>query len=323
MKDLARILVLILGLLPWTVLADVYPSKPLRLIIPFPVGGSSDILGREIAHHLGPFWGQPIAVENVGGANGVLGSMALVKARPDGYTLMFHIVTSHVTNPWVYRQLPYDISRDFTSITLIGSSSLIFVAHPSFRGSSIGDLVNLAKLRPNAIPVGSFGSASMGHIAVALLERMAGIDILHVPYSGSGPAVLDTLKDQVPVSVVALPAALPLIRQGRLRPLAVTTTNGSRLLDGVPPVAQSTGLGGYDLSLMYGFFAPAGTPVPLVYQVREAVASVLSSPHVQRRLNEGGIDQIIASKPEEMDAYIRHEMRKVEGLVRAAGVEPE
>lgn len=323
MKNLARILLLVLVILPLVALADNYPSKPIRLIIPFPPGGSSDILGREIAHHLGHLLEQQLVIDNLGGANGVLGTAALANAQPDGYTLMFHIITSHVTNPYVYKNLPYDISRHFASITLVGSSSLIFVAHPSFQGSSIDDLISLAKLRPNAIPVGSFGRASMAHIAVALLERMARVNVLHVPYKGSGPAVLDTLRDQVPVSVVALPAALPLIRQGRLRPLAVTTSHRSQLLPSVPPVAQTTGLAGYDLSLMYGFLAPAKTPVSMVNRLRGAVASVLKSPHVQRRLNERGIDQFIASTPEEMDAYIRHEMGRVKSLVHAAGVKPQ
>jgi tripartite-type tricarboxylate transporter receptor subunit TctC len=264
-----------------------------------------------------------MVIDNRGGANGLIGTKALAIAAPDGYSLMFHIITSHITNPWVYKKLPYDIVRDFASITLVGSSGLVFAANPSFPARNMQDLISLAKANPGATSIGSFGTASMGHLSIKLLERMANVNVAHVPYSGSGPAILATLAGHVPVSVVGLPAALPYFKNGRLRPLALTIAKRSEQLRNVPAVAETPGLAGYDAGLMYGLLAPAHTPLIIIKQVQEATVLVLKSPDVQRRLHERGIDHAIGSTPEEMDAYIRIEMEKVGNLVKAAGVTPD
>jgi tripartite-type tricarboxylate transporter receptor subunit TctC len=223
----------------------------------------------------------------------------------------------------VYKTLPYDIVRDFASVTLVGSSALVFAANPSFPAQNMQDLISLAKANPGTISIGSFGTASMGHLSIKLLESMANVNVTHVPYSGSGPAVVATLAGHVPVSVVGLPAALPYIKQGRLRPLALTIAKRSEQLLNVPTVAETPGLAGYDAGLMYGLLAPAHTPPVVIKQVQEVTVVVLRSPEVQRRLHERGIDQVIGSTPEEMDTYIRIEMKKIGKVVKAAGVTPQ
>jgi tripartite-type tricarboxylate transporter receptor subunit TctC len=287
------------------------PAKPIRLIIPFPPAGSSDIIGRELANRLSARLATPIAVENRGGANGLIGSQTLLHAAPDGRTLMFHILTSHVANAAIYPRLPFDVLKDFSSISWIGSASLVYAAHPSFPAKNIGELVGLSKSMPQGLSVGSFGQASMAHVSILVLADAANAKVAHIPYSGSGPAVMATLSGEVPVSVVGLVAALPYIKSGRLRPLAVTTTKRSPQLPDVPAVGEYADLIGYSESLTYGFLAPAGTPSAVIAKINEAVVSLVQSFEMQERLGQLGVDEIVGSTPEEMDAYIRRELTKL------------
>lgn len=303
--------------------AHAYPTRAVRLIVPFPPGGSSDILGREFAHHLGVALNIPIVVENRGGANGLIGSKALTAASPDGHTLLFHILTSHIANAAVHEHLPYDVLKDFASISLIGSAGLVYVAHPSFAANNMDELIRLAKTSPGGISVASFGTGSMAHLSIATLVTLAKAKMSHIPYTGSGPAVLATVAGHVPVSVVGLPAALPYIRSGRLRPLAVTSAKRSAQLPDVPAVGETTGLTGYNEPVMYALLAPARTPARVIRRANEATVSVLRSPSPQARLKALGIDDVVGSTPEEMDLYIRYELNRFGQLVRSSGKLPE
>jgi tripartite-type tricarboxylate transporter receptor subunit TctC len=318
--SLLRALALVLAWIATSALPEAYPDKPVRLIIPFPPGGSSDIIGREFAHELRLALDVPVFVDNRGGANGIIGANALAMAAPDGYTLVFHILTSHLTNPWVYRNLPYDTVHDFSSITLVGRAGLVFAANPSFPAETIEDLVSLGKTSSGKISIGSFGTASMSHLSIELLKRIAEVQLSHVPYRGSGPAVTATLSAQVPVSVVGLPAALPYIKTGRLRALAVTSARRSFEIPNVPTVAESAGLEGYEAALMYALLAPAHTPPSIIKRVQQAAVFVLQSLDLQRRLHHRGMDEVIGSTSDEMDAYIVTEMEKIRKLVKSAGL---
>jgi tripartite-type tricarboxylate transporter receptor subunit TctC len=287
------------------------PAKPIRLIIPFPPAGSSDIIGRELANRLSARLATPIVVENRGGANGLIGSQALLHAAPDGRTLMFHILTSHVANAAIYPRLPFDVQKDFSSISWIGSASLVYAAHPSFPAKNIAELVGVSKSMPQGLSVGSFGRASMAHVSILVLADAANAKVAHIPYSGSGPAVMATISGEVPVSVVGLAAALPYIKSGRLRPLAVTSTKRSPQLPDVPAVGEYPDLLGYSESLTYGFLAPARTPESVIRSVNEAVVALVQSPETQARLGQLGVDEIVGSTPAEMDAYIGRELSKL------------
>lgn len=323
MNSFLRALAILLAWVATTALAQAYPTKPIHLIIPFPPGGSSDIIGREFAHHLGLALSARIFVDNRSGANGLIGAKALVMAAADGHTLMFHILTSHLTNPWVYKNLPYDVVRDFSSITLVGRAGLVFAVNPSFPAKTVEELISLAKRSPGKISIGSFGTASMSHLSIELLKRKANVDVSHVPYSGAGPAVAATLAGHVPVSVVGLPAALPYIKTGRLWPLAVTSARRSAQLPNVPTVAESAAFKRYEAVLTYALLAPAHTPPSVIKQVQKAAALILQSPKVQRRLYARGMDEVIGSTSEEMDAYIGTEIEKIRKLVKSAGVVPQ
>jgi tripartite-type tricarboxylate transporter receptor subunit TctC len=315
-----RILAFLFACFALEAFGQSYPSKPIRLIIPFPPGGSSDVVGRELAHHLGRALGTHLVIDNRGGANGLLGTKALAVAAPDGYTLGFHILTSHITNPFVYRNVPYDVMRDFSSITLVGWSGLVFVANPAFPAKTMQDLIDLSRATPGGINIGSFGTASLAHLSIELLKSMADVNVTHVPYNGSGPAVAATLAGQVPVSVVGLPAALPSIKTDRLRPLAITGAKRSPQLPDVPTVAEAPELPHFDAGLMYGLLAPANTPTAIIRQVQQATVEVLKSPDVQHRLHQRGLDSIIGSTPEEMDAYLKSETAKIRTLLVGAGI---
>jgi tripartite-type tricarboxylate transporter receptor subunit TctC len=300
-----------------------YPSKPIHLIVPFPAGGPSDLVGRELAAGIGAALGQTVIVENRSGANGAVGAAAVARAAPDGYTIMFQNMTSHLTNPWVYKQLPYDTVADFTPITQVASSTLLVAAHPAFPAKTIAELIALAKAKPGTVGIASFGAGSMAHLGIELLKSMAGVDVIHVPYKGGAPAVADALAGHVPVAIVGLPVALPLVQQGRLRALAVTGRSRAKQLPDVPTVSETPGLAGYDASLMYGLWAPAKTPAAIVGTLHDAAVKLLRTPEVRRKLEDQGMDEVIANTPEQMAANIRVDMEKIGNLVRASGLQPE
>ena len=285
MSLLRSTLALMLSALACNALAQTYPSKPIRMVVPWPPGGTNDILGRSLAEPLGRTLGQQVIVDNRGGSNGVIGAEAVARAPGDGYTIMFHSITSHVTNPAVYKKLAYDTINDFTPVTQIAWVPLVIVVHPSFPAKNVRELIAIAKSQPGQVNYASFGQGSMSHLAGELLKMMAKIDIVHIPYKGGGPALIDALAGHVPVYLSSIAPSLPNIKAGRLRVLGLTGTDRSKQLPDVPTVAETPGLKGYDATIMYAIWAPAKTPREIVNQLHGAIVKVIHTPQFKERLD--------------------------------------
>ena len=309
--------------LPFRASAQSYPAKPIRMVIPWPAGGPSDLVGRELAERMSRVLGQTIIIENRGGANGVPGADNVAKSAPDGYTLMFHNLTSHVTNPSVTKVMPYDTLTDFAAITQVSSSSLLIAAHPSFAPKNMAELITAAKAKPGSINMASFGSGSMGHLGIEQLKLMSGADVNHIPYKGGAPAVSDTLGGHTPVCVVGFPVALPHVKSGKLHALAVTTLTRSAQLPDVPTVAETAGLAGYDASLKYGLWAPAKTPAAILKRLHETASSVINAAEFKAKVLLQGMDEVFSNTPEEMQATIKGDLERIAKLVKLSGLKPE
>ena len=305
------------------VFAQAYPAKPVRMVIPWPPGGTNDILGRLLADRMSGALKQQVIVDNRGGSNGLIGAEVVAKSAPDGYTIMFHSITSHVTNPTVYKKLGYDTISDFAPITQIAWVPLVIVVHPSFPAKTVRDLINLAKARPGEINYASFGTGSMSHLAGELLKAMAKIDMVHVPYKGGGPALINTLGGQVVVYFSSITPSLPHIQAGKLRALGVTGPRRSKQLPQVPTVAETPGLKEYDATIMYAMWAPAKTPPEIIARLNSEIVKILQIPDFRSRLEQEGASDPIGNSPEEMAKFIRADMEKLAKLVKAAGIEPQ
>jgi len=303
--------------------AQGYPSKPIRMVVPWPPGGTNDIVGRALAEPLGRALGQQVIVDNRGGSNGVIGAEVVARAAPDGYTLMFHSITSHATNPAVYKKLNYDTLRDFSPITLIAPVSLVIVVHPSFPPKTARELIALARARPGDVAYASFGTGSMSHLAGELLKQMAKVDLLHVPYKGGGPALVDTLAGHVPVYFSSVAPSLPHIKAGKLRALAVTAGKRTPQLPDVPAVAETPGMKDYDAVILYGTWAAGRTSRDVVSRLNSEIVKILRTPGFRTRLEELGLGEPSPSTPEQMAEAIRTDMVKLAGLVKAAGLTPQ
>jgi tripartite-type tricarboxylate transporter receptor subunit TctC len=300
-----------------------YPAKPVRMVVPWPPGGTNDILGRALAEPLGRALGQTVIIDNRGGSNGVIGADAVARAPADGYTIMFHSITSHVTNPYVYKKLSYDTVNDFTPVTQIAWVPLVIVAHPSFPAKNVRELIAVAKAQPGQVNYASFGQGSMSHLAGELLKMMAKIDIVHIPYKGGGPALIDALAGHVPVYFSSIAPSLPNIKAGRLRALGLTGSDRAKQLPDVATVAETPGLKGYDATIMYAVWAPAKTSPEIVNRVREAIVKVIHTPQFKERLDFEGASAPIGNTPAQMAATIQSDMKKLSQLVQVSGLKPE
>ena len=254
--------------------ADTYPNRPIKLIITWPVGGFADTLGRTVANQLGPILGQQIVVENRGGANGMIGADAVAKAAPDGYTLMFQSVTSHAINPTMYSKTPYSAEKDIIPLAVIAQVPMLLVANPNLAAKNIAELIALAKKEPDTLSYASFGNGSASHLAGALLTNQAGIKITHIPYKGGAPAITDTLSGQVPMSFSAFGVALPHVKSGKLIALGTTGPSRAKLLPDVPAIEESGNLKGYEMSIVYAVWAPAGMPAPIISRLTKALEQI-------------------------------------------------
>lgn len=293
------------------------PTKPVRFVVPYPPGGGTDIIAPIMQEPLTKALGQPIIVENRGGTGGAVGTAEVAKAAPDGYTVLFTL-SSHTINPVLYK-LPFDTERDFAPISLLASLPQLLAANPAVPVTSVGELIAAAKANPGRYAFASVGNGSPSHIAGELLKLRAGIDMVHVPYQGGGPAVADTLGGQVPFLFVSIPAAMSHVRSGRLRPLAVTTLKRSPAAPGVPTVAEAAGIPEYEVDSWYAMFAPAGTPPTIVDGLQKAVARVVQTPEVKRKLLEQGADAV-GSSTAELAGVVRSELKKWSQLVRDAKI---
>ncbi len=308
------------ALLAAPLLAQSWPAKPVRMVIPWPPGGGNDILGRVLADPLGQALGQSIVVENRGGSNGLLGAEVVARAPADGYTIMFHSVTSHMLNPAFYPKVPYDTIADFQPITLVGEVPLVILAHPSLPAKSVKELIALARKQPGALSWASFGIGSMSHLGGEMFMSTLGIRMNHVPYKGGGPAMIDIFGGHVPVYFSSLATAIAPVKNGKLRGLAITSAARTKLLPDVPTVNEAAGITGYDATIMYGVFAPAKVPADMVKRLNETLGRLLRNPDIVGKLEAQGLSGATPGTPEEMAAYIRTNLPRWSKIVRDSGV---
>jgi tripartite-type tricarboxylate transporter receptor subunit TctC len=294
-----------------------WPTKPVRFIVPYPPGGGTDVIARIVQPRLAEALGQTIVIENRGGAGGLLGTELASKAAADGYTFLFTL-SSHTINPILYKA-PFDIERDFTAVTLIVSVPQLIVAHPDARLGSMKDVVASARAQPGKLAFASVGNGTPSHIAGELLKLRTGIDMLHVPYKGGGPAVADTLGGQVPLLMVSMPAVIGHVRAGKLLPLAVTTRKRNPGAPEIPTVAEALKLPDFEVDSWYALFAPAQTPVAVVARMQKEIARVIELPDVKARLLEQGGDTV-GSSPQYLDKVVKGELLKWAEVVRDANI---
>ena len=298
--------------------SQTYPVRPIRLMVPFPAGGGSDTMGRVVGARLGERLGQQIVVENRPGAGGSIGADAVAKAAPDGYMLLLGSTSEVVQYPNVNPKVPYSPTRDFAPVSFVGTVPLILVAHPSLPVKSVKDVIALARQRPGEINFSSAGNGSTTHLAVELLVLTTGIKMTHVPYKGSPPAVADLVAGNVQIGIPTMPAALQLVRAGRLRALGVSTAKRASVLPDVPTLLEA-GVKGYDTALWTGLLAPAGTPGGILARLHAETVYVLGLPEVREALAKQGADAE-SSTPEQFAAYIRSELAKWAKVVKDANV---
>lgn len=299
--------------------AQTYPDRPVRFVVPWAAGGGTDIFARVIAEKLHQSMGQPFVVENRAGASGNIGAAFVARATPDGYTIMLATITL-ATNPALYKNMEFDATKDFVPITLIAGVPHMLVVNPSVPAKNVKELIALAKQKPGKLNYSSAGIGSPFHIAAELFKETADVNIVHVPYKGGAPAILDAVGGQVDMSFANLVAVLPMVKSGQLRALAVTSAKRSSAAPDVPTMAEA-GLPGYDFSSWFGVLAPAGTPHDIIVKLNKEIIKALKDPDVEKQLTEQGAD-LIASTPEEFDSYLKSETTKWGKVIRAAGIQP-
>jgi len=301
--------------------AQTYPAKPVRFIVPFPPGGSADILARAIGQKAGDGLGQQLVVENRPGAGTAIGTEALAKSAPDGYAIMIGTVSSHAINPALNPKLPFDPVKDFTPVSLVASIPFAMIVHPSVPAKSVQEFVALARAKPGTLNYSSAGNGTSNHLAGELLRSMTGIDVVHIPYKGSAPALNDLLAGQISLMFDLVLTAAPHVKSGAARGLAVTGAQRSSVLPDLPTVAES-GLPGYEVSAWFGIFAPAGIPQPVVQRLNAEFVKALQQPDLRERLASQGAEPL-TSTPEEFAAYLRAEIDKWAKVVKAAGMKAD
>jgi tripartite-type tricarboxylate transporter receptor subunit TctC len=301
--------------------ADTFPSRPIRLIVPYPPGGGTDIVGRVLGEKLGASLGQPIVVDNRGGAGGVLGTEIVAKAVPDGYTLLL-VPTSHVINPSIYAKLPYDTAKDFAPITMVASAPILMAVNLRVPAETVRGFVEAAKANPKTI--GNYGSAGVGtvfHLTGQLFNQLSGLSLQHVPYRGGGPTVTALLAGEIPLAFETMLSLQPHVRAGSLRALAITSPRRSTTMPEIPTTADA-GFPELVAENVYALFAPARTPVPILTRLQDAAVAALALPDVRDRLHEQGAE-VVGDSSAELAAYVATEIPKWAALARQAGVKPE
>jgi tripartite-type tricarboxylate transporter receptor subunit TctC len=299
---------------------QAYPAKPIRLILPFPPGGSTDIVARLIGQKLTESWGQPVLIENRPGAGGNIAAETAARAAPDGYTL-FQVNVANAIGATLYPKLPYDLITSFAPVIQLATTPYVLLAHPTVPAKNTAELIALAKARPGQLNYASAGGGSATHLSGELLKSMAGVNIVHVPYKGTGPAVTALLSGEVDLYFATVPAALPLVETKKLRALGVTSARRSPLMRDVPAIAEA-GLKGYETSTWHGILAPAATPADIVVKLNAEIARTLAQPAVRERLVGQGLDPV-GGTPEQFGAYLKTEISKWAVVVKASGARPE
>jgi tripartite-type tricarboxylate transporter receptor subunit TctC len=307
--------------LPQSVRADDYPNRPITLIVPFPPGGSTTVMARNVADQLTASLGQQIVVDNRSGAGGTIGTRAAAKAAPDGYTILLSYTATFSIAPSAYANPGYDPRKDFAPIGMIGAAPSVLVVTPSLPVHSVGELIKYAKARATPMPYGSPGLGTVNHLAFELLAAETGMTLQHVPYKGNGPAITDLLGGHIPVMFVPIPVAIGNVQSGGLRGLAVSSPKRSALLPNLPTV-QEAGVKDFDVALRYGLAAPAGTPPPIVDKLNKALNAALASEEVKKRLATEGAEALPGT-PEAYADDIDREERKWSALVRRLNLKME
>ena len=300
--------------------AQNYPAKPVRMIVPWAPGGTTDILGRVIAQKMSEKWGQPVLVENRGGAAGNIGGEAAVRSPADGYTLLLGTMSSHAMNQFLYEKMSFDPVADLAPISLVANVATVLVVHPSLPVNSVNELVALARAKPGQLNFASGGIASFNQLCAELLKMPAKIDIVHVPYKGGGPAVADLVGGKVDMLFTGAPVTMPHIKAGRLKVLAVTDSQRSAALPDTPTMGES--VPGYEFNNWYGVMAPAGMPRPVIDVLNAEVHRILALPDVRESFSELGADPM-PSTPEKFAAVMKADAEKWGRIIKQAGVRAE
>ena len=297
--------------------AQAFPSKPVKLVIPFPPGGPLDLAGRAIGQKLQDAWGQPVVIENRPGAGGNIGADAVAKAAPDGYTLVMGALSTHAVNPHLFAKMPYDALKDFAPVTLVAVTPNVLVLNPAVPASNVRELIALAKASPGKLSFASGSNGSAGHLAGELFKTLAGIDIVHVPYKGGAPAMQDLLGGQVQFMFDNLANSTAQLKAGKLKAFAVTTARRSAFAPELPTMAEA-GVPGFDISTWYGILAPANTPPDIVKKLNAEIVRILASDDMRDKLKAQGAESSPTS-PEEFAAFIRAEWTKYAKIVKDSG----
>lgn len=300
--------------------AQSYPSKPVRVVIPWPPGGSNDVVGRLVMQKLAQAMGQQFVVDNRAGAAGSIGAELVAKAPPDGYTLMVHS-TTHLGNGTLYKNLPYDVVKDFAAVGLLSAQPGVLTVHPSLPVKSVREFIALAKSKPGQILYSSSGNGSAPHLSMALFVSMAGINIVHVPYKGGVPQVTALVSGETQASLATISTVITHIRNGRLRPLGVSSAKRSKTLPNVPTISES-GVPGYEMAPWIGVFAPAGTPKPIIDRLNAEINKALQEPDIVQKLDAQALDPW-PSTPEEFSRKIRADFDKYAKLIKLSGAKIE
>ena len=317
-----RYLGIVFAVFASTVLAQSWPQKPVRVIVPFAPGGASDLMPRLVGEKLQTLWGQPVLMENRPGAAGNIGMEAGAKSPPDGYTLLSAPNGNLVVNPHMYSRLAYDVFKDLAPVTRISAVQNVLVVHPDVPASSVKELVALARAKPGTLNFASPGNGSQAHVAVELLKLQLGLDLVHVPYQGVGPAVKDLLGGRINVMVAQVPSALPHIKAGKLRALGVASAAPLAALPEVPTIASAAPLPGFEAVSWYALMAPAGTPKEVIGKIHSDIANVLQMPDVRERLAGMGAEPS-GESPAELAARIKAEYDRWGDVVRKANIKAD
>ncbi|OGA19025.1 MAG: hypothetical protein A3I01_11550 [Betaproteobacteria bacterium RIFCSPLOWO2_02_FULL_65_24] len=316
-RFLSSILLAALGLQACFALAQSYPGKPIRIVVPFPAGGAVDTLARLVSPKMADALGQPVLVENRAGAGGNIAADFVAKAAPDGYTVLLN-TNGHAISPALYRKLPYDADKDFVPVTQLVATALILVAYPKLPAASVSELIALAGSKPGALNYGSTGVGNPLHLTMELLKLSTGVDIVAVPYKGDAPLNAALMAGEVQVAIVPLSTSVQLVKSGRLRALAVTTARRTAVLPDVPSIAES-GVPGFESSSWQGFFVPAKTSRAIVERLQRETVKALNTPEVRERIRGMG-QEIIGSTPDEFAAKVKADLAKFARIVKQARI---
>ena len=312
---------LVVACAPLYASAQTFPNKAIRLIVPFPPGGPNDILGRVLAQKLSEQLGYQVVVDNRGGAGGIIGAELGARAAPDGYTLLLGGTASLSINPGLHKTLPYDPVKDFSAVSLVGTAPSMLIAHPTVPVKTVKDLIDLAKGKPGQLNFASAGIGTPPHLAGELFKSMAGVDMVHVPYKGGGPALTDLLAGQVGLYFSGISSALPFVKEGKVRGIAVTSAKRTAVVPDMPTFAES-GLPGYEVGNWYAVLAPAATAPAIVTRLNSEVNKALQVADVRKRFLDLAADPL-GSTPGELSVYIRSEISKWAKVIKLAGIKPE